>query len=73
MQQDESLRGSEHLFMAGEAAVAAFQVTENLLRQCVDTSAAAAIWPLEDAIEFQSVAVELLDAASSKIARLHVI
>lgn len=64
MIDDDLLRGSQSLFLAGEAVVGAIQQAEDLARQCVDTGAAR-IWPMEDAIEFQSVAVELLDAVTS--------
>lgn len=64
MQLDDSLRGSESLFLAGEKASTVLQQAEELLRQCVNTSTSAAIWPMEDAAEFQSAATELSEAAN---------
>jgi len=62
---DESLKGNEAVFLAGEALCAALQQAESLARQCAETKGKARIWPLEDAVEFQSVALELLNAVSS--------
>lgn len=61
MHEDESLRGSEALFMAGDATVNALQQAQDLTRQCADSDPAR-IWPMEDAVEFQSVSLELLEA-----------
>ena len=63
---DESLRGSEGMFLAVEAVLTALQQAQSLVKQCCSTSAGR-IWPLEDAVEFQSVAIELLNAVSSKL------
>lgn len=65
LSSDESLLGSESMFLAAEAVLAALQQAQSLVKQCCSTSAAR-IWPLEDAIEFQSVALELYNAISSE-------
>lgn len=63
---DESLRGSEALFMAGDSICSALQAVQKLLNQSAHTGSAM-IWPLEDSVEFQAVARDLLDATSSNI------
>ena len=60
---DDSLRGSQEVFLVAEAFCGAFQGAESLMRQ-VGQTGAARIWPLEDAVEFQSVALELYNAVS---------
>jgi hypothetical protein len=61
---DDALAGSEQLYLAIEAQAAALAQAASLVRQCAATTAAR-IWPLEDSIEFQSVALALLEAVSS--------
>lgn len=59
--------GSQAVFVAAEALCDAVQQAESLVHQCCETGASeGSIWPLEDAIEFQSVALELLNAVSGK-------
>jgi len=58
------IAGSQSVFLAAETAAQAAQQAETLLAQCADTIQAAEIWALEDAVEFQSVALELLNAMS---------
>ncbi|KAL4525450.1 hypothetical protein Ndes2437A_g03911 [Nannochloris sp. 'desiccata'] len=66
---DESLRGSEDMFIAVEAVLQGLQQAASLVQQCSSTSAGR-IWPMEDAVEFQSVALELLNAME-KVASAH--
>jgi len=66
---DESLRGSEKMFIAVEAVLQALQQAASLVQLCSSTSAGK-IWPMEDAVAFQSVALELLNAME-KVASAH--
>lgn len=67
---DESLRGSQSVFLGAEAACSAAQQCAELLEQC-SGSEAAAEWPLEDAVGFQSCALEL-QGAMGRLAALEV-
>jgi hypothetical protein len=66
---DESLRGSEDMFIAVEGVLQALQQAASLVHQCSSTSAGR-IWPMEDAVAFQSVGLELLNAME-KVASAH--
>ena len=66
------LRGSEALFVAGEHAVAALKMVEQLVRQCAGTNTAAVVWAYEDAVEFQSASTELANAAAGEFLVLSV-
>ena len=63
LQIEQPLRGSESMFLGAEAVLDSLKQAEALARQC-KSSSAAIIWPLEDAVEFQSVALEMRNAVS---------
>jgi hypothetical protein len=54
------------VFLAVDATVSALRQAESLVAQCAGT-APSSIWPLEDAVEFQSVAAELRSAAAGAL------
>jgi hypothetical protein len=60
--------GSRSLFVALDSAVSALQLAGSLVKQCSKTPPGS-VWPVEDAVEFQSVAAELLAAVSGALAR----
>ncbi|KAL4857570.1 hypothetical protein ACK3TF_002420 [Chlorella vulgaris] len=64
LRSNEALRGSKALFMAVDATVSALRQAEQLMLQCAATDPSS-IWPLEDAVDFQSVAAEMRSAAGS--------
>ena len=61
--QPQLTAGSKAVFLTVDATVSALRQAESLVAQCAGTTPSS-IWPLEDAVEFQSVAAELRSAAA---------